>query len=369
MQAGTIRCDNIVSPPQVIISQVPIPDDFSTDPDYDGLTSNHSAAILSAGKVTLVQTQPLHVCSEGGAIVSQFVPPSDHLLSGDGIRGAHGGSGMSSIGGTLRVGELVPGGVIRHALKINLFVDNYLYYDETEETPGYRWPVIRADGYAADRYGGTIPQLKMGALLALLPDFDINSLNTEPAKISAQAFKDYGAYVVDDTAWDVYAITTEWGPDGRMIEEFEADWGFEFATNSTTSDWALDISTIFTNLQVVDNNSATSIGGGGTPVQPLALSFIENYCDPVSTNDELDHTLLNVFPNPARNVLHIVFPESVHQNVPYQLIDARGKIVRQFSKAASESRKEIDLSQLSSGVYWLRNSLATGGQGRPVVVY
>ena len=33
--------------------------------------------------------------------------------------GAHGGSGLSSIGGTIRLGELVPGGVIRHALKIN----------------------------------------------------------------------------------------------------------------------------------------------------------------------------------------------------------------------------------------------------------
>ena len=133
-------------------------------------------------------------------MVSQYRPPDDNIITGDGIRGAHGGSGMSSIGGTIRLGELVPNGIIRHALKVNLYAQKYLAYNE-DETPGYRWPAIRADGYANEStYGGPNPALEMGALLALLPNFDVNSLQTEPGRIIATAFINYGGYVVDDTA-------------------------------------------------------------------------------------------------------------------------------------------------------------------------
>ncbi len=105
-----LRCESILDPQEVLIANVPIPSSFSTDPDYNGLRPNHSAALLRPDGRTIVQTQPFHVCGAGGAAVSQFRPPDEDILSGDGIRGAHGGSGMSSIGGTLRLGELVPDG-------------------------------------------------------------------------------------------------------------------------------------------------------------------------------------------------------------------------------------------------------------------
>lgn len=115
----------------------------------------------------------------------------------------------------------------------------------------------------------------MGALLALKPDIDIESwgLKTEPARMLARAFQDYGAYIVDDPAWDVYAIMTEQSPEGRFVEEFKRAWGFDFVDKSTTSPWALDIARIFSNLHVVANNGPNSIGGGGTPRQPLAPPF------------------------------------------------------------------------------------------------
>ena len=118
---------------------------------------------------TIKQTQPFARCTpEYGTSRCLF---GDEELYGPGYYGAHGGSGLSCIGGTLRVGELVPGaGPIRHVLKVNLYAARNLHYDD--ETRGYRWP----------------------------------------ARIRAQAFQDYGAYVVDDTAWDVYALVTEWRP-------------------------------------------------------------------------------------------------------------------------------------------------------------
>ena len=58
----------------------------------------------------------------------------------------------------------------------------------------------------------------MPTLLALRPDFPVDALPSEPAKILARALRDYGAYVDDDTGWDVYALETQWGPDRRVVE-------------------------------------------------------------------------------------------------------------------------------------------------------
>ncbi len=279
------RCGTVTGE-RVFPDPVPVPDDFRTDPGYLGLTPNMSGAILMPDGVTVKQTQPLHVCGYGGAVTSQYRFPDDHLQEGDGIRGAHGGSGMSSLGGTLRLGELVPGGVIRHALKVNLFARKYLRYAAGDPTPGYRWPAVQADGYAAQashpcRYGGQVPELEMGALLALRPDFDLARLRTEPARILARALMEYGAYVVDDTCWDVFAITTEWSPDGRVIEEFQAAWGWPFETSQVSTctgaeaecRWAKDIADILVSLQVVDDNRPESPGGAGLRRQPPAPPF------------------------------------------------------------------------------------------------
>ncbi len=123
----------------------------------------------------------------------------------------------------MRVGELVSGGVVRHALKINVFGRLNYHFDGREATPGYRWPARSADGYAGDpanacSYGGRVPAMRIGSLVALKPDFPVEALRTEPARILARAFMDYGAYAVDDTCWDVYGLTTEWGPDGRVTD-------------------------------------------------------------------------------------------------------------------------------------------------------
>jgi hypothetical protein len=284
-ERGKTRCGSLKPGETVYPDPVPIPADFATDPGYLGETPNMSAAILMPDGQTIRQTQPFHVCGKGGTVTSQYRFPDENIGIGAGIAGAHGASGMSSIGGTVRVGELVPGSTIHHALKINLFGRLNYYYDRREATAGYRWPARSADGYAGDAssscaYGGQVPAMRIGSLVALKPGFPIEGLRTEPAKILARAFMDYGAYVVDDTCWDVYALTTEWGPDGRLIDEFRAAWGFPIETPAmaTCSDtgrecqWAKDVAEIFTALHVVENNAPGSIGGGGVGRQPPAPS-------------------------------------------------------------------------------------------------
>lgn len=257
-----------------MLFKAPIPYDWIVSKEtWDGIVPNAGLAVLMPDGRTIKQTQPFAHCDSGKVATSQYLF-ADEDIYGDGIYGAHGGSGLSAIGGTLRVGELTPeSGPIRHALKINVFAKKNLYYDE--ETKGCRWPAKVADGYASQNYyiDRTLPKVKacrMGALLALPSFIDLDTLlfETKPARILAQAFQDYGAYIVDDTAWDVNAIITEWGPAGRFTEEFEKNWGFSMVQDMDTP-WGRDMEKIFSNLHVVDNNGPESIGGGGEPRQPL----------------------------------------------------------------------------------------------------
>src|SRR5439155_16620312 len=101
--------------------------------------------------------------------------------------------------------------------------------------------------------GGTNPALRMGALLALRPGFDMSSLETDAARILARGFLDYGAYVVDNTGWSVYGLATEYSTAGSVEQEFARSWGFSMTPASKDVPWARDMDRIFGGLNVVDN--------------------------------------------------------------------------------------------------------------------
>lgn len=253
-----------------VMLDVPIPTGLLIP--QEGGTPNMAAAVLKADGRTIHQSQPFHRCVAGNHATSHYAYPDDDIISGNGIQGAHGGSGMSSLGGTLRMGELVPGGVIRHALKMGLYAGRYLRYND-DGTRGYRWPAVKADGYAEGVYNGSNSQMEMGVLLALKPDFNVSGLRTEPARILAKAYQDYGCYVTDDTYWDATQFMAEWGNFGRVADEFRSRWGYDFNGEENSSDWTRDMGDIMRALNVVTNSSSSAIGGGGTPRVQLAPPF------------------------------------------------------------------------------------------------
>src|SRR3989449_3102600 len=95
----------------------------------------------------------------------------------------------------------------------------------------------------------------MGALLALPASIDVDGmgLETEPAKIFAHAFQNYGAYVVDNAGWSVYGLDVEFSPTGNVEDEFASTWGFTMTPDSKDVPWARDMDRIFGALSVVDN--------------------------------------------------------------------------------------------------------------------
>ena len=227
----------------------PIPADFVVPGSHqgspDGDTPNAAAAILAADGHTIIQTQPFARCA-GQSPTSHYMFGSEDLY-GTGETGSHGGSGLSALGGTVRLGELVPGGTIRHSLKLN--IDSANFYPGLG---GYRWPAWKSDAGGAG-YGGSIPEVRMGSLLAPKPDFPIDTLETEPGKIVAAAFRDYGGYIVDTSGWSIYNFVTERSPAGSVQDEFNKAWGYSFNAGVGANGWARDLDKIFTNLYVVDN--------------------------------------------------------------------------------------------------------------------
>src|SRR5213594_3051276 len=290
--SGGSRCNAQSIDP---LFSAPIPTNFvvhgAGSGNPDGTTPNYSTAILAADGHTLIQGQPMARCTSNGTATMWWYQEKEDLL-GTGNSGAHGGSMLSSLGGVIRLGELVPGGTIRHALKVNLFgADNYY-----SGSGGYRWPATTADGCAPGCYGGSVPALRMGSLLALPPSVDVNSmgLETDAAKILAHAFQDYGGYTVDDAAWSVYAVATEYSPSGKVDDEFGAAWGFPISPASRDVPWARDMDRIFGALNVVDNwnqamwtqvsaSNGTQGAGGGAPRVSWAPDFGPDGVPPVAT--------------------------------------------------------------------------------------
>ena len=94
-------------------------------------------------------------------------------LYGAGLHGGCGATGLSSLGGALRLGELdelgTSTGPINHTIRLEVFAHQWL-----DPEPCFRWPARSCDEYAHDpssphAYNGTNPHLVMGSLLAIPP--------------------------------------------------------------------------------------------------------------------------------------------------------------------------------------------------------
>ncbi|MHB8490303.1 MAG: hypothetical protein ACYDC4_14130 [Candidatus Dormibacteria bacterium] len=248
-----------------VLASVPIPPGFTVPSDGH----NDPLAVVMPDGQTVIQGQPFARCTPGGPATVLELSPSVNLY-GNGMAGG-GGAGLGALGGTIRLNELVPGGAIRHALKVDVDAARDLF-----PTPAFRWPAIHADACAPGCYGGGVPALTMGSLLALPARLDLAGLGLEtvPGQMLAWTLQNYGAYVTNDTTRSVFSITTEDGPSGSVVNQFQQVWGFPFAAPAgNATPWSHDINLILANLAVVANNGPASVGGGGTPLQPLAPGF------------------------------------------------------------------------------------------------
>ena len=249
--------------------------------------NNNAAAILQPDGRTLFFMQPLYVCGPGAPVLALELSRDSNTsdIRGLGTLGGHGGSNLNAIGGTIRKGELLPGAPpMAHALKFEFFANLYYFRPpDGNRSRCFHWPATACDGYMSDCasqprlcYNGTDALLTPGALLAV-PAAAASALNaslrTAPARALLHALKNYGAYLVDDTAWNSTSICTEHG----VADEFQAAYGFPYRVTANTAgagaEWYADQLALFRALSIVTNNAPETPGGGGTPLQPPPPPF------------------------------------------------------------------------------------------------
>ncbi|MFC5141103.1 hypothetical protein ACFPK1_22900 [Actinomycetospora rhizophila] len=214
-----------------------------TDPELtaDGSWNHCSTFLVDDGtRQNVIQGQPLKLDAGGDPSYEHGWP--EVSLTSDGLPGCHGGSGLSGLGGSVRVGEVSGEAPIRHALKISL---NCKRSCSTADR-GFRWPATKADGYYEDAYGGQHPGVKMGSLMAVPPDADLSGITDPDVRKIAEAMQTYGAYVVDDTS-------------GTTTNSLSVQAGAQEELPNIGSDQMREL---FAQLDLVDNNTPGTPGGG-----------------------------------------------------------------------------------------------------------
>jgi len=288
------------------IAQIPFPKEWQSASDCDArgnhcrsLSSqpnNNAMGVLMPDNETIVQMQPAYRCGEyPSPLLAKFGNATDGCpqgfpnvtsVFGDGALGSHGGSGLSGVGGTIRLGELLQAtGPISHALKLEL--QHQWYYGEKPLQPAnsynngrrqYVWPATGSDGGSnkapGGLYTGTDPNVAPGTLLAIPGPVaaGLHMTTVVGSKIMA-ALVDYGAYIVDDTgAGNSAAICMEADVNAEMRNAYGYTMTYPHGVSGASSDpgKALyeDLLQLFQSLHAVTNNGPEAIGGGGTPRRP-----------------------------------------------------------------------------------------------------
>jgi hypothetical protein len=253
---GGFKSDRCTATSQTPVATVPMAPAFVVP----NATHNYSTAAVNADGKTYVQGGSFGRCVAGKPATLGHVLAGGNLF-GDALgSGGRGGTDMDALAGTIRLGELLPGGVIAHAVAID--IDNL-----DNSINSYTWPATKKDSY---NYGGSNKYAIPGALFVLPLNFNIAGLKSVPGKILATAFLHYGAYSGNDTKGPSIGLCTEWSEKGDVQSEFAAAYHTPFAGAGTASTWIEDVIAIFAALEVVTNNGPSTIGGGGTPIVPLS---------------------------------------------------------------------------------------------------
>lgn len=247
--------------PQYVPRDLVIPDAVTHGGIYS--TPNSTSAFLQPDGKTLVNYNVTARCQKGSPLYGQWF--GETSLYGDGIAGGHGGSGMSSIGGDIRTGELFGSDPIRHALKVEIW-GKYMYYDTA--TGGKRWPAQLADGAAPQTYQGKVKAVRMGALFALPPSVTAKQLGVTSAagRKLFDAMQNFGGYLVDDTGLDAVALCVE----HQAQVQYQQRTGHDVAQDPALQ---REFARIMRAAKVVDNNAKNQIGGPGTRRAALAPPF------------------------------------------------------------------------------------------------
>ncbi|MCJ2062171.1 hypothetical protein MKK63_05575 [Methylobacterium sp. J-088] len=208
------------------------------------LVSEGNTILKSVDGLHFIETWGGSKASDGSYHAAYIV---ENSLDGSGISlpGEHDGTrsgGTSLLAGLITQQDLNTLN-IDHAVALEL--PYTMLKASSDPSQQYVWPAHSADSGGASVYSGTVP---MGSLFAIPKDVDLSKagISTPEGMALAKAYQTYGGYVSDTTdAKSVNLASLESGVSQQQVDNLRTDMG-----------------AIRNLVQLVTNNSETSVGGG-----------------------------------------------------------------------------------------------------------
>ncbi len=205
----------------------------------------------------------------------------------------------------------------------------------------------------------------------------INSIAINPTnsnKIAVATTNNNRVFVSVDggATWENYkknlpnfsALALVWDNNGKEGLYLGMDYGIYYIDN-TFSDWQ-PYSNLLPNVQIneLDINNVTNSLYAGTYGRGLwASPLVEGTA---GVNEVISENSVSIYPNPASSLVTIGLPKSL--NAEIRIFDVTGKLVIYQAQALVNNNHNVNISSLTSGVYFVRINSEEGTATKKLII-
>jgi len=197
---------------------------------------------------------------------------------------------------------------------------------------------------------------------------------TDPNRVAVAVGGGNKVMVTNDggTTWENYsknlpnfsALAVVWDDNGQDGLYLGMDYGIYYIDN-TFSDWQ-PYSNLLPNVQVneLEINKTTNMLYAGTYGRGLWVSPVMGATAGVEV--QVLANRLSIYPNPATSEIIIALPKSMHGEI--RIFDMTGKLLFYKANSLIDKNQTVDVSTLSSGVYFVRLNTPEGMASKKLVI-
>jgi hypothetical protein len=230
------------------------------------------------------------------------------------------------------------------------YSDESFYIDGYSSSNEFLSPVVYGQPYNKYRFPLSYPDNYIGATFIIYKTYagisGIDSILTKSYTGATYAVDGWGTATIGSTSYEVLKLSIFETRVDSSFYRFEGESSFEYQATYTHQSSKTEL--LAPELGIVVCSIEEAEGDKGQTVYSYRFykegTILNNRTAEIKFN-------LNVFPNPASNILQIRLNDS--KNSPYtaRLLDISGKLVSSFSFV---SEHKLDVSGISNGIYFVQ---------------